>query len=210
MRRHAVTLAMVLLLLVGFALLGQGLWIHAKAGLAQMLLDRAWETAKAEGGRPRPWPWADSWPVARLRVERLGVDLVVLAGASGSSLAFGPGHLGGTVAPGAEGLSILGGHRDTHFRFLRELRPGDRVTSQRPGAAPVAWTVRVTQVVERPQVFPPAIDGPLLALVTCYPFDDPVPGGPARMLAWLTPERVAPAGSDPISEAFPEQARSSQ
>lgn len=61
--------------LVGLVLVAQGLWIPAKAVLAQVLLQYAW-TQTVDAGGPngtdpaaihRPWPWADTWPVARLR-----------------------------------------------------------------------------------------------------------------------------------------------
>src|SRR3546814_16943410 len=57
-------------------------------------------------------------PVARLRVPAAEVDLTVLPGASGRTLAFGP-----AVVEGPEGLGhqILSGHRHTHFPFLRAL-----------------------------------------------------------------------------------------
>ena len=50
-----------------------GVWIHAKAVLAQILLERAWQQTRDGGERVRPWPWADTWPVARL----VGADQMV-------------------------------------------------------------------------------------------------------------------------------------
>ncbi|HIF09988.1 MAG TPA: sortase, partial [Sneathiellales bacterium] len=49
----------------------------------------------------------------------------VLSGDAGSSLAFGPGHMFGTAIPGEPGLSIVAGHRDTHFAFLQHISVGD-------------------------------------------------------------------------------------
>ena len=119
------------LLLLAAATAAQGLWIPAKAALAQVLLDEAF--ARGQAGEPRatPWPWSDAWPVARLRSPRHGSDLVVLSDASGRSLAFGPGHLSGTPLPGDPGTSVIAGHRDTHFAFLRRLEPGDALLVER-------------------------------------------------------------------------------
>ncbi|MEQ8800451.1 MAG: hypothetical protein RLP45_00275, partial [Haliea sp.] len=64
MRRLALT---GLLLLAGWQLAGAG-WIHVKAMLAQHLLARAWLESAATGVAQKPWPWADTWPVAVLRV----------------------------------------------------------------------------------------------------------------------------------------------
>ena len=83
---------LIALPLCGVWQLGLGAWIHAKAMLAQSLLETAWSETLRTGKEVKPWPWADTWPVARLTVPRLGIRRIVLAGASGSSLAFGPGH----------------------------------------------------------------------------------------------------------------------
>ena len=122
---RARTLVAGALLLAGLGAVGEGLWIHLKARLAQGLTLWAWQRTLAGEERARPWPWADTWPVARLAAPEQGIDLLVLSGTSGRSLAFGLGHLNGTPPPGAEGNSVVAGHRDTHFRFLRRLAPGD-------------------------------------------------------------------------------------
>ena len=54
----------------------------------------------------------------------LSVDQIVLAGTSGHTLALGSAHLAGTAAPDTAGHSSLSGHRDIHFRFVRDLTPG--------------------------------------------------------------------------------------
>jgi sortase A len=81
---------------LGLMLCGQGLWIPAKAALAQVLLERAFERSLATGRPVKPWPWADTWPVARISFPRLHRQVIVLDGASGQALAFGPGHMAGT------------------------------------------------------------------------------------------------------------------
>ena len=108
---------------------GNAFWINAKARLAQHLIESSWATSLDSGSPQPPWSWADTWPVARLQHAQTNTDLVVLAGADGSSLAFGPGHLSGTDSPG-EGVSVIGGHRETHFRFLREVQLTDELFLQ--------------------------------------------------------------------------------
>jgi sortase A len=184
-------------LLLGLAALSLalGLWqlggaaaIHGKAWLAQRLLDRAWTETLAGADAVKPWPWADTWPVARLRVPELGVDLYVLAGASGRTLAFGPAVVGGT-----EGLGhrILSGHRDTHFAFLRELADGSRFSLQDRDGAWRDYRVRGRQVIDvrHPVTAQAAVDRELVTLVTCWPFDAIDPGGPLRYA--VTAEAVA-------------------
>src|SRR5512144_1826354 len=117
----------VLLLLVAFIgliLFGQGAYIHAKALVAQVLLERAFEKAVATGRDVKPWSWADTWPVARIEVKRIGASAIVLAGSSGQALAFGPGHLESTAEAGERGVAVYSAHRDTHFRFLKDVRIG--------------------------------------------------------------------------------------
>ena len=60
--------------------------------LAQVLLNRRFAKSILTGRDVKPWSWADTWPVARVEVPRLYKSAIVLAGASGQSLAFGPGH----------------------------------------------------------------------------------------------------------------------
>src|SRR5258708_803210 len=79
-------------LALGIALTGDALYIHAKALVAQALLHRAWLITQASGVPAKPWPWADTATVARLFAPAQDVDLLVLAGATGRTLAFGPGH----------------------------------------------------------------------------------------------------------------------
>lgn len=174
---------------VGILLAAGGLWvtasalfIPAKAVVAQILLHRAWETTLAGGEKVRPWRWADTWPVARLRLPDQGTDLIVLAGASGQALAFGPGHVPGTAVPGEDGVSLIGGHRDTHLAVLAHVRPGERVEIERADGAVKRYRVAATAVADARHkwTLPTGQNG--VVLVTCYPFDAVVPGGPLRFL----------------------------
>lgn len=172
-----------LAVLLGLWQLGSAGTIHAKAWLAQVLLERAWAATLAGEARVAPWPWADTAPMARLRAPGLGVDQIVLAGASGRSLAFGPGHLDGTAPPGGPGHAVISGHRDTHFRFLRDLAPGDVLEVQDADGAWRRYLVAETQVIDARSARLAAGDGRArLTLVTCYPFDAVVPGGTLRYL----------------------------
>ena len=91
------------LVAVGLWLAGSGLVIHAKAALAQVLLQQAWQYTQVTGAPLRPWPWADTRPIARLAIGDRGPGLFVLAGASGRTLAFGPGHHDDSALPGTSG-----------------------------------------------------------------------------------------------------------
>ena len=157
--------------------------MHAKALLAQHLLESSWADTVSTGQKTKPWPWADTTPVARLRVPSLDQDMIVLAGGSGRTLAFAPGHVDGTPRPGAPGLSVIGGHRDTHFRMLQDLTPGTEILVDDARGAEHTFKVVETRIVDARHTRLDPIDAePSLALVTCWPFDAIAPGGPMRYL----------------------------
>lgn len=148
----------------------------------------------------RPWPWADTVPVARLRFERLGRDTFVLAGDSGAVLAFGPGHRTGTALPGTRGNAVISGHRDTHFSLLSALERGDRITVETPlsPSAPAAWSgYRVVEAavihVDDPVAVATVLDdsgADRLTLVTCWPFGAIDPGTPWRYVVTAVREEA--------------------
>ena len=120
----------------GAILFGQGIYIHAKAMLAQVLLERAFAETITSGRAVKPWPWADTWPEARITVKRLGASAIALAGSSGQALAFGPGHVERTADAGERGVAVYSAHRDTHFRFLRDVAIGDEIDVTRHDGKP--------------------------------------------------------------------------
>jgi len=184
-RRIAAGVVATGLAVAGLWQLGGDAWIYAKAALAQVLLEDAWERTRKGGAKARPWPWADTWPVARLRVSRLDVSVIVLEGASGRTLAFGPGHHQGTPLPGRPGNTLISAHRDTHFRFLKDLEPGDDIRVEGTAGTSRRYQVTGTAIVDRREARLAADDDrPRLTLVTCYPFDAVVPGGPLRYLVF--------------------------
>ncbi len=166
---------------VGLWQVWEGSWIYAKAGLAQLLLERAWSRSLSGETMAKPWPWADTWPIARLQVPRLSVDLIVLAGAYGRTLAFGPGHVGSSALPGQEGTMILVGHRDTHFQFLQNLQPDDRLEMMGSDGTARQYRIIEQRVMDqRSDSIATNQEGEELILVTCFPFDAITTGGPLR------------------------------
>lgn len=169
------------LLLSGAAAIGRGSWIFLKARVAQVLLRTAWQRTAAGAKNVRPWPWADTSPVARISFARSQEQLIVLAGASGRTMTWAPGHLDGTAMPGESGNCVISAHRDTHFATLRDLVPGDRIRVERADGRAFLYSVEGAQVVTARDTW---VAGPrgsaTLTLVTCYPFDAIAAGGPQR------------------------------
>lgn len=186
-----------LLIAAGISLIGNGLWIKAKAQLAQVLLDQAFERVQNTpgsqshliGNKARPWYWADITPLARLSAPRLNKSQIILSDANAESLAFGPGHLPNTPLPGQAGTSVLAAHRDTHFNWIKDLKPGDKLNIENADGTTVSYSVKNARIVRYDNS---GIDAhshaTLLALSTCYPFNAKTQG-PMRYIveAEMTP-----------------------
>jgi sortase A len=118
--------------------------------------------------RSAPLPGA---PLARLRLERLGIDVVVAEGTDHGTLSLGPGHMRGSGLPGEDDNCIIAGHRDGAFGQLREVREGD-VVEVSDEAGMVRYRISWVGVVEKDDAsaLAPSAD-PILTLVTCHPFN---------------------------------------
>lgn len=172
-RGHGIAALLLLALcLFGAVEVGRGLYIPAKAAVAQVLLDRAFERSRIDHAPHKPWAWADMTPVARLSVPALGVSRIVLDSGSGQALAFGPTLLPGGAALGHAGTAVVAAHRDTHFRFLRDLKKGDVIFAQTRDGVERRYRVTGAEVVRWDGYgVADAPTGERLDLVTCYPFD---------------------------------------
>lgn len=175
-------ITVMVMIMAGTLSLGAGLWIPAKAILAQYLLQRAWQQSLVSGKIVKPWPWADTWPVGRLQNERLGVDLIVLEGESGEVLAFGPGHLTQSDSPGEGGHCILAGHRDTCFNFLKELQVGDQLKLEGKDGIEELYLVQASGTVRAEELYLDSEKRGALTLITCFPFKAVVPHTPVRFV----------------------------
>jgi sortase A len=169
--------------------------IHAKASIAQLLMGIAWQkTVTAEQPKThKPWPWADTWPVARLRSESHGVDLIVLAGSHGEALAFGPGLQEFTPEHTDNSqVKILAGHRDTHFKFLQKVSVGDTVSLQNTDGIWHNYRVdehTIVTVENGKMPIPNAWlhHAGMVVLATCYPFEGIASQSQQRLLVLLSP-----------------------
>jgi len=169
------------LALAGALSFGHGAYLFAKAQLAQVLLERAWARTIHGERDVKPWRWADTWPVARIEFPRQRQSYIVLAGASGRTMAFGPGHVDGTASPDAIGNCAISAHRDSQFAVLRDVEVGDLVVMQTRDGRQVRYRVVAHRVVDKDDTSPlEQSRGRILTLITCFPFDAIRPGGPLR------------------------------
>ena len=154
--------------------MGQNEPLAANAWLAQGIMQRTWERAPAGAGGSSQWPWNHAWPMARLSARSGEIDLIVLAGGGRRTLAFGPGHLSASALPGEHGNSVIVGHRETHFNFLKDLAIGESLTVETIDGALHVYTIVDLDVVDaRRGSLELDTNGATLSLVTGYPFVGP-------------------------------------
>ena len=178
----------LLALFLGAGSFVYGAYIPLKAWAAQILLDMAWERRLQGAADSRPWPWADTAPLARIRQPRLGIDQVVLEGSSGRVLAFGPGHVGGSARPGSAGNVVISGHRDTHSRWLQRLQNGDELVLQTDDGRDRSYRVVQSAIHHESEIgLLEPLQGDQLRLLTCYPFDAMSAGGAQRYVVTAYP-----------------------
>ncbi len=188
-----IRILLLVLTIAGSWQLISGSWIWAKAELAQQLLEQSWnqmQQAQRLGQRKiiKPWPWADTYATAKLQVPELSIEMIVLQGDSGRTLAFGPGHSSDSALPGELGATVISGHRDTHFSFLPQLKTDMKIRLS-TAEQETNYRVRETRIIDsrRGGIMTPENQQGLL-LVTCYPFDSIDVGGPLRYLVWAEAE----------------------
>ena len=160
------------LITASLVMFGQSAYIYVKAQVAQVLLERAFTQTLVTGQPVKAWSWADTRPVARLKIDRIGAESIVLKGASGEALAFGPVLLDETARIGERGTAVIAAHRDTHFAYLKDVQKGDVISVMRDDGLSFSYRVTGMRVADADNS---GIDrhapGFHLVLSTCYPFE---------------------------------------
>ena len=187
-----------LLIAAGAVLVYQGARVYLQSKLGQTEAQRQFvehssgEPAETESGVAAPPQ--DGEAIAKLTIPRLDTELYVVEGDDDKDLRLGPGHLPGTAMPGADGNCVIAGHRDTHFRVLKDLKKGDEIILE-TSHGDFRYRVEDTRVV------PPTNTKPLLPtsdaelhLITCYPFYY-IGSAPKRFVVQAELEGKAPGPS---------------
>jgi sortase A len=161
-----------LLLLVALAAFGYVAGTMGSAALYQDYESRQLD-AVLRGVRPAgtaTTPAVTRRVLGRLEIPTLGVSTIVREGEDARTLQLAVGHIAGTSLPGAPGNMGLAGHRDTFFRRLREINPGDLIRLVSVEGT-FTYAVESTEIVDPDDlwVLDPTPE-PSLTLVTCYPF----------------------------------------
>lgn len=158
-----------------------GFWIQAKAQLGQVLLESAWKKTLSLQSKQKPWPWADTWPVAKLTIPSMNQSLIVLEGVSGEAMAFGPGTINTAIDGVENNVMAIGGHRDSHMQFLEHIKTHSTVELQDESGSSNAYRVTKQWVADSAteKLVVPS-NAALLVLITCYPFNALQTGGSLR------------------------------
>ena len=160
------------LIILGIVLLGYVSSEYWATYRSQKNLEAAWTqqaAALAAADQQASAKISPEQMLTRLTVAKIGIDAIVVEGASRKDLSEGPGHMKQTAEPGEIGNAVITGHRDTFFRHIHELTKGDQIQVQRNGKNFIyEVTGRRIVMPEDISVIDPTRD-PELTLITCYP-----------------------------------------
>jgi sortase A len=108
----------------------------------------------------------------RIKIDRIGLDMVVVQGTETASLEKGPGHYKNTSIPGQPGTVAIAGHRTTYlapFRHIDEIQNGDEIRLEMPYSA-FTYTVQRHDVVDPSDIgILKPVGYPQLVLTACHP-----------------------------------------
>jgi sortase A len=135
--------------------------------------------------------------IGRIKVSRMGVNMILVNGTDHETLKKGPGRDLRTFMPGENRLVYIAGHRTTYlapFSHIDRLRAGDRVTIEVPYATFV-YTVTHHRIVEATDLS--VLRSPrheVVELQACHPrfFAS------HRYIAYARLTRVEPRGAAPF------------
>jgi len=170
------------LLIIGMLLSIQASWLPAKAWLSQQLIQHSWQQSMATQANTvsanypqtasKPWPWADTFPIAELAFQRLNKSLVVLNGGDPTTLAFSAGAIAPFNQTNSTKPFVVAGHRDSHFSFLKQVAMKDIISLTNVQGRDQLYQVERIDIVDAASgQLPLLADESNLVLITCYPFE---------------------------------------
>jgi len=166
---------------LALCLITHSAWLPIKAWLAHHLISHSWQQSQKSKRPIQPWPWADTSPIAKMTVARLGKELILLKGVDPTSLAFSAGVMHQYSKLTSTSPFVIAGHRDTHFRFLKDIIMQDIISLTDKNGINQLYQVQSMEIVDSEESAM-LIDeqDPSLVLITCYPFDALQAGGSLR------------------------------
>ncbi len=137
-------------------------------------------------------------PVGRIRIRRIGVSTVVVAGTGTNDLRKGPGHYPDTPLPGVRGTVAIAGHRTTYgapFRKVDKLRNGDAIVVEMPYGRFVYEVERTRIVLPTATWVTDRVRHDRLVLTACHPLYSPA----KRIVIFARLVRTEPRGAAALS-----------
>ena len=184
-KRRSFRVIELILVCLGILFILKASYLPAKAYLGQKMLLDAWERTIETGELQKSWEWADFVPIAKLSIKHLGVTLVTLDRASGEALAWGPGLINHNTQIGMDGTAFIVGHRDSHMRFLKDLKIGENFTLELSNGEEQTYQAVRSDIVDSRTWKVPTdpTSTTSIALITCWPFDE-TNSGPERYILY--------------------------
>ncbi len=187
MKKSSFNKGVVFTAFIALVFFGNSAYIHLKAEFSQVLIYKSWENLLKDGNTTdaKPWSWADTYPVAKISFKKNNIEMYVLSSTSGEALSFGPGHYINTPLPAENGDSVIAGHRDTHFEFLKDVEIGDVFEVQNYKRTKANYEIKEIKIIDSTNKSI-KLDNTQnrLQLITCYPFDAVNSGGPLRYVVF--------------------------
>jgi sortase A len=184
--RVLITAGLLILLFVAYQLWGTGIYeARAQSDLEsrfdrELARQRSQSTTTTSGTPSTTAPLSlpstpdDGDPVGVIKIDKIGVDKVIVEGTTVPDLRTAPGHYTGSPLPGQLGNAAIAGHRTTYgapFGDLDQLARGDTISIQ---TLTGTWKYELTRdpfVVSPTQteVLDPVPGQATLTLTTCNP-----------------------------------------
>lgn len=159
------------LLIFGGVMFVHASWLPLKAWLSQQLISASWHQSQSNNAPIKPWPWADTFPVAELSFQRINEKIVVLNGGDPTTLAFSAGAVAPFNHVSDSRPFVVAGHRDSHFSFLSEVHMADVISLTDKQGRHQLYQVENIEIINADDAqLAVSAEDPNLVLITCYPF----------------------------------------
>lgn len=147
-------------------------YLPVKAWLSERFIHYSWQQSLKQNIPIKPWPWADMYPIAKLSIGRLNLDVVILNGGDPTSLAFSAGAVAPFNHLNSRNPFVVAGHRDSHFSFLEDVTMEDIISIQDKNGQNQLYQVQSIEIIDASSGELPLMDDESnLVLITCYPFN---------------------------------------
>jgi len=159
------------MVVVAIGLLGYPFYTNLYQARVQQRLDRELVSPELEQAyRAGAVETGDA--LTRIKMDTIGVDVVVVEGTTMSALRAGAGHYPQTPLPCEPGNVAIAGHRTTYgkpFHNLDLLKPGDPIVLETPIGSCTYKVTRTMIVLPTDTYVVDPTPTPTLTLTTCHP-----------------------------------------